>query len=105
MPVERLVKGKFQDNFEFLQWFKRFFDANYTGCEYDAFEARGGEPLPSTIGGAHKAKPAAPRMNAVRTTATRPARTTRKLLTLNRFISIPNGYLWEKGTSLIEIFL
>uniref|UniRef100_A0A3Q2P9F1 EB1 C-terminal domain-containing protein n=1 Tax=Fundulus heteroclitus TaxID=8078 RepID=A0A3Q2P9F1_FUNHE len=26
IPVERLVKGKFQDNFEFLQWFKRFFE-------------------------------------------------------------------------------
>ncbi|KAF3850159.1 hypothetical protein F7725_019878 [Dissostichus mawsoni] len=25
IPVERLVKGKFQDNFEFLQWFKKFF--------------------------------------------------------------------------------
>ncbi|XP_049824950.1 microtubule-associated protein RP/EB family member 1-like [Aethina tumida] len=28
VPIERLVKGRFQDNFEFLQWFKRFFDAN-----------------------------------------------------------------------------
>lgn len=25
IPVERLVKGRFQDNFEFVQWFKRFF--------------------------------------------------------------------------------
>ncbi|EAX00661.1 microtubule-associated protein, RP/EB family, member 3, isoform CRA_b, partial [Homo sapiens] len=29
IPVEKLVKGKFQDNFEFIQWFKKFFDANY----------------------------------------------------------------------------
>ena len=29
IPVERLIKGKFQDNFEFVQWFKKFFDANY----------------------------------------------------------------------------
>ena len=29
IPVERLVKGRFQDNFEFVQWFKKFFDANY----------------------------------------------------------------------------
>jgi len=48
IPVERLVKGRFQDNFEFLQWFKRFFDANYNGQEYDASEARGGEPLGGT---------------------------------------------------------
>merc|ERR1719466_153776 len=43
VPVDRLVKGKFQDNFEFLQWFKKFFDANYGGQEYDAVAMRGGE--------------------------------------------------------------
>ncbi|XP_067128357.1 microtubule-associated protein RP/EB family member 1-like isoform X2 [Centruroides vittatus] len=42
VPIDRLIKGRFQDNFEFLQWFKKFFDANYNGQEYDAFEARGG---------------------------------------------------------------
>jgi RP/EB family microtubule-associated protein len=40
--VDRLIKGRFQDNFEFLQWFKKFFDANYSGEEYDAESARGG---------------------------------------------------------------
>ncbi|OWF39122.1 microtubule-associated protein RP/EB family member 3-like isoform X1 [Mizuhopecten yessoensis] len=40
IPVERLVKGRFQDNFEFLQWFKKFFDANYGGEEYDALGSR-----------------------------------------------------------------
>merc|ERR1712152_95158 len=45
VPVDKLIKGRFQDNFEFLQWFKKFFDANYSGCEYDALEARGGAPL------------------------------------------------------------
>lgn len=40
--MDKLIKGRFQDNFEFLQWFKKFFDANYDGREYDAFEARGG---------------------------------------------------------------
>jgi len=29
IPVDRLIKGRFQDNFEFLQWFKKFFDANF----------------------------------------------------------------------------
>ena len=28
VPVDKLVKGRFQDNFEFVQWFKKFFDAN-----------------------------------------------------------------------------
>lgn len=41
IPVDRLIKGRFQDNFEFLQWFKKFFDANYDGRDYDAYEARG----------------------------------------------------------------
>jgi len=45
VPIDRLVKGRFQDNFEFLQWFKKFFDANYSGEEYDALGMRGGETL------------------------------------------------------------
>jgi RP/EB family microtubule-associated protein len=47
IPVDKLVKGRFQDNFEFVQWFKKFFDANYKGDPYDAIEARGGVPLGS----------------------------------------------------------
>lgn len=43
--MEKLVKGRFQDNFEFVQWFKKFFDANYDGKEYDALAAREGIPL------------------------------------------------------------
>merc|ERR1719481_97103 len=49
VPVDRLVKGKFQDNFEFLQWFKKFFDANYGGQEYDAIGIRGGEEVGSGV--------------------------------------------------------
>lgn len=45
IPVNRLVMARFQDNFEFLQWFKKFFDANYDGHEYNALEVRGGIPL------------------------------------------------------------
>jgi RP/EB family microtubule-associated protein len=45
IPVEKLVKGRFQDNFEFVQWFKKFFDANYDGREYDPVAARDGLPL------------------------------------------------------------
>ncbi|XP_046397494.1 microtubule-associated protein RP/EB family member 1 isoform X1 [Ischnura elegans] len=45
IPVDKLIKGRFQDNFEFLQWFKKFFDANYDGRQYEAYECRGGLPL------------------------------------------------------------
>lgn len=60
VPVLNLMRAKFQDNFEFLQWlewsysvhtsfpftriptfrFKKFFDANYDGHEYDPLAAR-----------------------------------------------------------------
>merc|ERR1712203_1018137 len=50
VPVDKLVKGRFQDNFEFLQWFKRFFDANYQGQDYDPTMARGGIEVGSAGG-------------------------------------------------------
>ncbi|XP_014489179.1 PREDICTED: microtubule-associated protein RP/EB family member 1 isoform X2 [Dinoponera quadriceps] len=53
IPVDKLIKGRFQDNFEFLQWFKKFFDANYDGREYEAYEARGCIPLGSGVDGTH----------------------------------------------------
>ncbi|XP_064409721.1 microtubule-associated protein RP/EB family member 2 isoform X2 [Latimeria chalumnae] len=43
IPVEKLVKGRFQDNLDFIQWFKKFFDANYDGKEYNPVEARQGQ--------------------------------------------------------------
>ncbi|KAH8252468.1 hypothetical protein KR032_000202 [Drosophila birchii] len=45
IPIDKLIKGRFQDNLEFLQWFKKFFDANYNGREYDASAAREGAPM------------------------------------------------------------
>uniref|UniRef100_A0ABM5G4X8 Microtubule-associated protein RP/EB family member 1 isoform X2 n=1 Tax=Pogona vitticeps TaxID=103695 RepID=A0ABM5G4X8_9SAUR len=52
IPVDKLVKGKFQDNFEFVQWFKKFFDANYDGKDYDPVAARQGQetvPAPPLV--------------------------------------------------------
>lgn len=43
VPVERLVKCRFQDNLEFLQWFKRYWDANFSGHEYDPVARRKGQ--------------------------------------------------------------
>ena len=63
VPVDKLVKGRFQDNFEFLQWFKRFFDANYQGQDYDAMGARGGaEASTASSSGAGGRVPARSRM-------------------------------------------
>ncbi|TBU55779.1 microtubule binding protein [Dichomitus squalens] len=51
IPVERLVKCKMQDNLEFLQWIKRFWDTNYGGQGYDPVARRRGVPTdtPATI--------------------------------------------------------
>lgn len=64
IPVDKLIKGKFQDNFEFIQWFKKFFDANYEGQEYDAAGERGG----LAMGDAGK-----PGMQKAKATPSRPA--------------------------------
>ncbi|XP_072772369.1 microtubule-associated protein RP/EB family member 3-like isoform X1 [Nerophis lumbriciformis] len=77
IAVERLVKGKFQDNFEFLQWFKKFFDANYDGKEYDPLLLRqslDGTPTPPPNSGdpfVLKTKRPA-RSGPIRTSPTRP---------------------------------
>lgn len=74
VPIDRLVKGRFQDNFEFLQWFKKFFDANYSGQEYDAVGQR--EGLPMGHGGStaprHAAKKPAPTASPVAKAPARP---------------------------------
>lgn len=38
--IEKLVKAKYQDNLEFLQWMKHFFDCKYGGQPYNATERR-----------------------------------------------------------------
>jgi len=49
IPVEALVKCRMQDNLEFLQWIKRFWDQHYPGGDYDAIARRKGSGgLPAT---------------------------------------------------------
>ncbi|KAK6529181.1 hypothetical protein TWF281_008366 [Arthrobotrys megalospora] len=43
--VQSLVKCKMQDNLEFLQWMKRYWDANFPGGEYDAVARRKGQGM------------------------------------------------------------
>ncbi|KAI4259538.1 MAG: hypothetical protein LQ352_000725 [Teloschistes flavicans] len=42
IPMQALVKKKMQDNLEFLQWTKRYWDQHYPGGEYDAVARRKG---------------------------------------------------------------
>ena len=82
IPVEKLAKGRFQDNFEFIQWFKKFFDANYEGQEYDAQGRRGGEQVGSAskpgMRVEAKTRPAVSKARASPSTSSRstPSRTT-----------------------------
>jgi len=49
--VESLIKCKMQDNLEFLQWTKRYWDQNFPGGDYDALARRkgpGGLPASTT---------------------------------------------------------
>ncbi|CAM2112489.1 unnamed protein product [Caretta caretta] len=81
IAVEKLVKGKFQDNFEFIQWFKKFFDANYDGKEYNPLLARQGQEVaPSPNPAPQRTSPTAPKTMPVPTRVTNviPSNITRK---------------------------
>jgi microtubule-associated protein, RP/EB family len=42
VDVEKLCRGKYQDNLEFLQWMKNLWDVRYSGQDYDAVARREG---------------------------------------------------------------
>ena len=53
VPVENLVKCKMQDNLEFLQWMKRYWDQYFPGIDYDPVarrKASGGAPTTGAAG-------------------------------------------------------
>ncbi|KAJ2452358.1 microtubule integrity protein mal3 [Coemansia sp. RSA 2336] len=70
----RLIKCRMQDNLEFLQWLKRFWDAYAPGMEYDAVGRRNGKPggpvetrpmssASSSSAGAYRTRPAVSRVS------------------------------------------
>ncbi|PWZ01799.1 hypothetical protein BCV70DRAFT_51501 [Testicularia cyperi] len=83
IPVDRLIRCKMQDNLEFLQWLKKFWDSQYGGEPYDPEARRMGAaapppPLPgaTTVGAARTAASArsAAQPSAARTaTSSRPS--------------------------------
>jgi len=77
--VDKLVKGRFQDNFEFLQWFRKFWEANVQdGWEsYDAVAARGGSDMGSAnVKSAAASAPAGQRNRPATAPATKTVRST-----------------------------
>lgn len=65
VPIEALVKCKMQDNLEFLQWTKRYWDQYYPGGDYDALARRKASGPPAA---------AAPAPTAARTSGAGAAR-------------------------------
>ncbi|ORY48447.1 hypothetical protein BCR33DRAFT_35621 [Rhizoclosmatium globosum] len=47
IPLERLIKCKPQDNLEFMQWMKKYWDQYYPGGTYDALARRAASPTAS----------------------------------------------------------
>ncbi len=76
IPVEALVKCKMQDNLEFLQWTKRFWEQYFPGGDYDAVARRKGTNVPPASAMAPRAAPAvsAPRRGTTPTTGPRVAK-------------------------------
>ncbi|KAI7896394.1 calponin homology domain-containing protein [Mucor mucedo] len=76
IPVDKLMKCKFQDNLEFMQWVKRYWDQNFPGGAYDAVHRRkGGAATNGGGNGAHGKSPAAARA-AVGAMSRKPMNTT-----------------------------
>lgn len=71
IPIVKLAKAKFQDNLEFLQWMKHFFDCKYDGSEYNAPARRKGKVVTACVGGAPKpaAKLGAPKAAGIKAAA------------------------------------
>lgn len=40
IEVDKLIRGKYQDNLEMLQWIKTYFDRTFAGGDYDALARR-----------------------------------------------------------------
>jgi len=77
VDVAKLVKAKYQDNLEFFQWFKSWFDSKYNPSDYDpkskrdaAIKAKGGKlPAPAPTAAA---KPAASKVAKAPAAAPKP---------------------------------
>ncbi|ODQ65197.1 hypothetical protein NADFUDRAFT_46930 [Nadsonia fulvescens var. elongata DSM 6958] len=70
IPVERLVKCRFQDNLDFLQFSKKYWEVNNSGQHYDALSRRGGGgPVNNSIPARSRSNNS-PSVNGVRSTIT-----------------------------------
>ncbi|KAJ5887848.1 Microtubule associated protein EB1 [Penicillium taxi] len=69
IPVQSLSKCRMQDNLEFLQWVKRYWDQHYPGGDYDAVSRRKASGAPGGgVAPAARAPSAGSRRGATPTT-------------------------------------
>ena len=99
LPTESLVKCKMQDNLEFLQWTKKYWDQYYPGGDYDAVGRRKGAAaaLPPSMGSA--------RSSTTTSSARRPAAASSAPRTTSRQAAgggAANAALQAKNTELLE---
>ena len=59
IEVNKLVKARYQDNLEFCQWLKAYFEKNYNGEPYDALGRRKNQELHYILGGGKVGPPPA----------------------------------------------
>ncbi|KAJ5541475.1 hypothetical protein N7494_006551 [Penicillium frequentans] len=59
VPVQSLTKCRMQDNLEFLQWVKRYWDQHYPGGEYDAIGRRKASGAPAGAASSSSRAPSA----------------------------------------------
>jgi len=57
------MKCKMQDNLEFLQWVKKFWDVNFAGDSYDAIARRGAGNEPNAAANRSTSTPVRRAMN------------------------------------------
>jgi len=64
IEVDKLIRGKYQDNLEMLQWIKTYFDRTFSGGDYDGLARRYTDNPPEwarpsdSAGGAPSSRPA-----------------------------------------------
>jgi microtubule-associated protein, RP/EB family len=79
VDVDRLVKGKYQDNLEFMQWFKRFFEMTVADMpiEYDApaqrAKGKGGAAFNASMAGKGGGVSSVAKVTAGASTSSRPS--------------------------------
>lgn len=84
IEVDKLIRGKYQDNLEMLQWIKTYFDRTYPGGEYDALARRFAENPPEWArpadGASHQFAPASrPSERSAHAAARQPIRTSNRM--------------------------